>query len=395
MDRRRSVVAAVVSVAVTVGSVVASPERVSAQSEPVWLTVVNRYRALSGLDPVVENPDASTGSLRHSSYLHRNRIIGHDEDSADLGYSDEGRRAGLSGNVATGFGRTPDDRAIVEGWMAVPFHGIGILGPSFKRFGYGRYAAKNSWAATLSLFWDERGESDEVDTSKFDALFDAAIATIRAQFPNLESQGWSASMRGSRVAISTEGRTFVVEGTVVTEVPGGASPDVVLATTSTPRLRTIVWPGDSTGVPLVRYSGSEYPDPLTSCPGYRSPVGLPLYIARGRDTELASVSLTDDRGKSFTSCVLSAATFRNPDPVAQQLGRAVLGGYGAVSILPRKPLEFGRTYRVDVVTTDGERIGWSFRTTVDEIVAPADSPLANQPTPGRSSQRPTASKTKR
>ncbi len=376
-----------------VGVGFAPPAR--AQSDPVWLTVVNRYRALSGLDPVVENPEASAGALRHSSYLHRNRIIGHDEDPADPGYSAEGRRAGLSGNVATGYGRTPDDRAIVEGWMAVPFHGIGMLGPSFQRFGYGRFAAKSSWAATLSLFWDERGASDDVDITKFDAVFDAAYAALRAQIPDIDANGSSAAMRGTRVAISAGGRTFIVDGSTVTEIPGGGAPDAVLATAIAPGLRTIVWPGDGTGVPLVRYSGSEYPNPLTSCPGYRTPVGLPLYVARGRDTELALVTITDDRGKTFPSCVLSAATFANPDPVAQALGRSVLGGYGAVSILPRTPLEFGRTYRVEVMTTDGERIGWSFRTTVDEIVPVAGSPLAAQPTPGRSSQRPTAAAPKK
>lgn len=341
---------------------------------------------MAGLDPVVESPEATAGSLKHSAYLTRNHTVGHDESPNLPGYSAEGRRAGMTGNVAGGTGGVFDERSVVEGWMTVPFHGIGMIGPTFKRFGFGSATAGSSWSATLSLFWDD--DPDAGGAAPSDPDINAVINQIKTAYPDVPTdRGYEASWSGSRIAMRIEGRTFLIEDGAVKEISGGPDPDVALRSGSTGK-KPLVWPGDGSGVPLVRYGGNEYPDPLTSCPGYRT-AGLPIYLARGgQDTEVASASIVDDQGKPYDFCVLSATTYRSPDPAAQSTGRSVLGGYGAIVLLPKTSLEFGHRYDVTVTTTDGQRTAWSFRTTVDEIVPPAGHALAGQPTPGRSSQQP-------
>ena len=368
-------------------SVTSASPSTAQTSAPLWLTIANRYRDVAGLKPVVENPAASAGALKHSAYLQRNKIIGHDEDPKDPGYSNEGRRAGLTGDVATGYGGVFNERSVVEGWMTAPFHGIGILGPDWTNFGFGQVSPKSGWAATLSLFWDDDPTVDSADAAP--AQIDGVLAQVKAKDPTVNTDdGYEVAWRGANIAIRISNRTFLVEKGLVTEVQGGPSPNDALRHGVSPNRRTVVWPGDGTGVPLVRYAGSEYPDPLTSCPGYRG-AGLPIYLERGgRATEVANATVIDDRGQSLVLCVLTAATFRNPDANAQETGRGVLDSYGAIVLLPKNPLEFGHRYDVTVMTTDGERTAWSFRTTIDEIVPPAGSAFTAVPTPGRSSQQP-------
>lgn len=371
-------------------SLTIAPPSTAQSGASLWLTIANRYRGVAGLDPVVENPVASAGALKHSAYLQRNHIIGHNEDPRDPGYSNEGRRAGLTGDVATGYGGVFNERSVVEGWMTAPFHGIGILGPDWTNFGFGQVSPRSGWAATLSLFWDDDPTVNDAADSPPQPI-DAVLAAVKAKDPTVNADdGYEVGWRGANIAVRISKRTFLVESGLVTEVPGGPTPEEALRHGVTPNRRTVVWPGDGAGVPLVRYAGSEYPDPLTSCPGYRS-AGLPVYLERGgRATEVASATVVDDRGQSLALCVLSAATFRNPDALAQETGRGVLDSYGAIVLLPKSPLEFGHRYNVTVMTTDGERVAWSFRTTIDEIAPLASSAFAGLPTPGRSSQQPAA-----
>ena len=41
------------------------------------------------------------------------------------------------------------------------------------------------------------------------------------------------------------------------------------------------WPDENTTVYLTSYDGNEEPDPLTSCPGYSAPSGLPILLQMG------------------------------------------------------------------------------------------------------------------
>ena len=359
----------------------------SAQSKPEWLLVANRYRASVGLAEVAENADASAGAIAHSRYLVTNAEIGHDEDRRKPAYSDAGRRAGLTGNVSAGSGSTMTERQAVEGWLTAPFHGVGMLAPHATAFGFGHYATGNdNWAATLSLFWDAYQDARSPEPSQ--AAQQLVDALLKSE-PWITPKGYSYNCSGTDCVLVSDSRVFVTRDGRLVEKPG-ADP----AAAEKGELgydEAVLWPGNNTGVPLVRYGGSEYPNPLSSCAGYRVPVGLPIYLMRGKPTELAEASVVDDRGVAQQLCTLSASTYRNvQDPVAERLGRAVLDSYGAVALIPRNPLQYGRSYSVLARTTDGEAFTWGFRVTSNSAIElAAGDRRANEPTVGRSSQPPT------
>jgi uncharacterized protein YkwD len=355
---------------------------------PEWLTVVNLYRASAGLSSVTENAEASAGAIKHSAYLLRNNIIGHDEDPKDPGYSAEGKRAGLTGNVATGYGRLPGQRATIEEWMTAPFHGLGMLSPDSKNFGYGLVGTKKGWASTLSVFWDDYSDPDA--TGNGTGSIEAGYQAVLAKYPELKNRGYSGESRGARVVIEIDGRRFSVVDGVVTELapasPGDANPS-----NGAP---TVVWPGNGTSVPVMRYYGGEWPDPMTSCKGFGNKVGLPLLIRRGRPTEIASASLTDATGVAQTLCTVTAETYRNPNAKDQEYASYILSG-GEAFIVPKAPLMPGKSYRAVVDLTDGEHLDWTFSISTDaNIHLPDGHPLAGQVTPGTPSQTGTKPPTK-
>jgi hypothetical protein len=349
----------------------------TAQTDPDWLVVANQYRAVAGVEPATHNVAASAGAVLHSKYLVLNRVIGHDEDSSKRGFTPEGRRAGMTGNVAYGVGPFPTNRAAVEGWMVVPFHGVGIIAPGNTSLGLGLYRSGRTWAATMPLFWDSYDDPDAPE-GESDRVFDAALEAVYQLDPTLRDRGFSGQITGGIITITIDNRTFEVRKGVAVETTGRPVSERPVQ----------LWPGDGTGVPLVAYGGSEWPDPLTSCKGFTRKAGLPIYIIRGRPTELASATVTNPSGTSMPLCILSAQTFRGADAGSQSTARGLLSSYGAAVIMTKSPLSFNSTYRVQATTTEGEVYSWSFRTTVDQIELPAGSPLAGQPTPGKSSQRP-------
>jgi uncharacterized protein YkwD len=122
----------------------------------------------------------------------------------------------------------------------------------------------------------------------------------------------------------------------------------------------IEWPGDGMTVPLTLHWG-ETPSPLTSCPGYSEPAGLPIILQLGRG------ELTPDMtGHSFTRggtplehCVFDETSYSNPDSGDQDLGRLILDGRDAIVLIPREPLEAGESYTASI-TVDAVTHTWSF-----------------------------------
>ena len=64
-----------------------------------WLSIVNIYRAQSGLQPVAANGSWDAGTTNHSCWMLLNGIA-HDEAPGTPGYTAEGDQAGNSANVA-------------------------------------------------------------------------------------------------------------------------------------------------------------------------------------------------------------------------------------------------------------------------------------------------------
>lgn len=150
------------------------------------------------------------------------------------------------------------------------------------------------------------------------------------------------------------------------------------ATISSP----VVWPGNRSGVPMAAYQGGEWPDPLSPCPGYVAPSGLPVVILGGGT--LTSHTLTAN-GSPVEHCAYDAGGYRNPDAYTQDYARRGMASRGAAFIVPRHPLEVGVDYLVSA-TVDGRSLRWSFRVT-DGSFVPAGAG-ARPTAPGR---RPPAS----
>jgi len=110
-------------------------------SAPAWLAVVNAYRAASGLVPVTENPSWSAGIADHLTYMARTPaayFVGayrslHTENPASPYYTAAGAAAARSSDLSDGVG---SPRAAIDGWMAAPFHAIGILRAQLRQVGF-------------------------------------------------------------------------------------------------------------------------------------------------------------------------------------------------------------------------------------------------------------------
>jgi hypothetical protein len=137
----------------------------------------------------------------------------------------------------------------------------------------------------------------------------------------------------------------------------------------------VAWPGDGTTIPVLRFVGPEAPDPLTSCPGYTSPTGPPIYLLAGDGTTTPTVTAHSFQvdGGELDHCLFDESSYINPDANSQDIGRAVIGARDAVILLPKVPLVTGKTYTVSI-TVNGVARTWSFNT-------PAVSAKAGEPMP--------------
>jgi hypothetical protein len=128
-------------------------------------------------------------------------------------------------------------------------------------------------------------------------------------------------------------------------------------------IREVSFPPANSTVPLADMAYPEWPEPLTSCAGYRYPVGLPITLQLGADqiVSLSTYSLEDQTtGQQLQSCGFDAATYTNPNLGQQAVGRSALKSFGAVVLIPREPLSPGHTYKV-TMNIDGANDSWSFK----------------------------------
>ena len=118
----------------------------------------------------------------------------------------------------------------------------------------------------------------------------------------------------------------------------------------------------------------EEPSPLTACPGYEYPAGLPITFEIGSfvGAKLTSYSIVrkDDPpgAPPIEACGYDAFSYRNDarSHLAQVVGR--LKAFSGVVVIPRHPLTPGN-YRA-AVTVNGKDYSWSF------AIAPNDSQSA-------------------
>lgn len=123
--------------------------------------------------------------------------------------------------------------------------------------------------------------------------------------------------------------------------------------------RPLAFPPEGSVVQMNQFS-EEWPNPLTSCRGYVPPAGLPITLELGHMMvpRFSDYSVTEIGNETpVEACAFNADTYVNPDTLAQTVARAILTDFGAIVIIPQRPLSFGR-YTVSV--TAGHRYSWTF-----------------------------------
>jgi uncharacterized protein YkwD len=119
------------------------------------LDQVNGYRKQAGLAPVVLDLALTRACQAHADYLVRNAgapategLGAHDEDPKLPGYSEEGRKAGQSADIAL---EVEPLRAVPE-WMATFFHRIPLLDPDLRRIGCGAaHSERSGWMVVVDV----------------------------------------------------------------------------------------------------------------------------------------------------------------------------------------------------------------------------------------------------
>jgi hypothetical protein len=133
-----------------------------------------------------------------------------------------------------------------------------------------------------------------------------------------------------------------------------AALDVIRGNSFTPGMfaTPVFWPGNGKTVPLRTYSGGEFPDPLSACPGYSAPTGLPVFVELGGNiATTVGLNTFTANGVPVQHCVIdSTNSALSP----------YLTGRGGVIVIPQTPLQPGVVYVVSL-TINNLPYTWSFQ----------------------------------
>jgi uncharacterized protein YkwD len=283
----------------------ASPSlRDEAGTAAPWIETLNRHRALAGLGPVALDPGLVQAAQAHAHYVVAN-------------YS----------------------AAIKAGRLGAEAHTEDPAKPYYSAAGLA--AAR---ASTVEEEFRPRGG--------LPAPSEAIEGWLTVPFHRL----WilNPGLRRAAFAQYCEARVCVS----VLDVQSGADrpPSVAI-----PLQRPVMYPPSGSIVANGKSEG-EWPSPVTACPGYSEPSGLPVSLQLGGhlDARLTDYSITRADGSAVPvpACGFDADSYVNPDPAEQERVRHVLIDFGAAIVVPRAPLIPG-IYDVSI-TAGGRPFSWSF-----------------------------------
>ena len=127
----------------------------------------------------------------------------------------------------------------------------------------------------------------------------------------------------------------------------------------------VMYPRDGGLTWVLRYSLPEFPEALSTCPGYQQPTGAPiiLQLGDGREVPHVTASALYRDGEYLAHCRFDETTFTHPNEFRQTSARLILDQRDAIIIIPQQPLLPDAHYsvRVDV---NGATYTWSFRTAI-------------------------------
>jgi hypothetical protein len=287
---------------------IASPDKALAPTAgaplgvATWLGPLNRYRAMVGLAPVAADAQLSRGDFLHSHYLALNYAA-----------------------------QLPDLRLGADAHIEDP-----------TKLGFTAEGAAAGPASDVDWSWDPR--SAPRPSWAIRNWMEVPFHRMQIINPYLDRVGYGTDCLGAVCFAALNTGTDV------------DPPSTALSRWPKP----LVFPPEGSVMDSGAYSG-EWPDPLTSCPGYKPPAGLPITLELGHLIEPGlsdySVTAADANSASIEACAFDANTYVNSDKSAQTAARATLRDFGAIVVVPRRPLSPGRYV---VAITAGQRYTWSF-----------------------------------
>jgi hypothetical protein len=282
----------------------AQSQQSASASAPAWLNELNRLRKTGGLDPVTENPTLSRDCNAHAEYLVEQGPPGVDQFQAY--------------KAAIGLAAHHEDPA----------------SPHYSAAG-AECAAGGKDTPGMSQSNDVAWGRDPIND--LDGLFyDAPFHRLSLLAPWATTAGYG-----------TYGESPRRVGTLALQGEGGIGSPLIL------------FPTDGSMVPVGQVHSFEAPDPLSSCPGYHLPIGLPITIQLGSGYRgrMVSYSLNGPAGPVET-CGFDWLTYQNSNASTQEHARQLLRAFGAIILIPRRPLANG-LYHVSVAT-GRQTFKWSF-----------------------------------
>ncbi len=293
-------------------SILATPTAASSADVPaanpgaddLWLKPLNRYRESAGLTPVIANSRFSRGDYLHSRYIVKN----------------------FGKQIAAGINLGP----------AMHFED-----PS--KPWYTAEGAAAGRAGDVDESWNPRGTLPP--SWALDNWMQSPFHRFPILNPRLHSVGYG---------YMCEAGVCIASLNLNGDVDPIASPPAPLAT-------PIEYPPNGASIDLNSFDG-EWPDPLTSCPGYSLPTGYPISIQLGTLVNPGVAHFSFKRNapapSTLEACVFDGSNYNNPDAGTQAMMRNQLINFGAIVMMPRMPLEPG-SYSVSI-TAGGREYSWSF-----------------------------------
>lgn len=280
-----------------------SPSSEDAGPRP-WLDALNRYRTMAGVAAVRSNSDLSSGAALHSRFIASN-------------YSDQIRQG-------------------VD--LGATMHHEDPSQPGFTAAG-----AAAGLAGDVDEMWDPGATHH--DAWAIDNWMLGPFHRLSLLDPRLRGVGY-----GDYCAAGVCVATLNVHSDLAPLAPSPTASDA-----------PVEYPPDGSSIKGVDLT-AEWPDPLTSCPGYTSPAGLPITLQLGPHVTpvIASYALTrgGDPPTAVEVCGIDATSYANPDAATQSVAREALREYGAIIIVPRRSLLPGR-YTMTLAAS-GQDYRWSF-----------------------------------
>jgi Cysteine-rich secretory protein family len=210
------------------------------------------------------------------------------------------------------------------------------------------YTAAGAAAAVNSLLLGS-GSAATTDAQALAFWMQGPFHALGILDPALQQTGFGSERDPGGALLQMTAALNVISGLDPTRVPAGLYP--------------VQWPSDGMTVYLNSYTqGTDAPEPLTSCPGFLSPTGLPISLQLGNGnltTVNVSASALWDGTNFLDHCIFTENTYLNPDSILQTRGRALLGMRDAIVLIPRYPLTAGAVYTVSL-TANQQSYRWAF-----------------------------------